>query len=214
MLATADNNQGKSSTNNSVWVAAVGVGIVAIAMYFRRQEMTPSTKMLIRAKEKIQKKDLDGALEDFNEAIRLDPKNVGAYNDRGYIRVEMGDNDEAMADYGEAIRLDSKCYPAYHNRGLLRKNLGFHEKALKDLNKAVKLNSKTPQATLLHRGHVKELLEDFDGAMADYDKVIHLDKNNREAYKHRSTLKQKLGDEEGAEKDREISSNLKRRKGR
>ena len=54
------------------------------------------------------KRDYDGAIKDFDEAIRLDPKYVVAYYNRGNARQNKGDNDRAIADYGEAIRTRSE----------------------------------------------------------------------------------------------------------
>ncbi|MBD0314344.1 MAG: tetratricopeptide repeat protein, partial [Microcoleus sp. T3-bin5] len=39
---------------------------------------------------------------DFNEAIRLNPKDAEAYNGRGAVRYDQGDIEGAIADYNEA----------------------------------------------------------------------------------------------------------------
>ena len=63
------------------------------------------------------KGDTDRAIADFNEAIRLDPKNAIAYTNRGLAYGDKGDTDRAIADLTEAIRLDPKNAIAYTNRG-------------------------------------------------------------------------------------------------
>jgi tetratricopeptide (TPR) repeat protein len=45
------------------------------------------------------------ALRDFEEAIKLDPKNGDLYNGRGYARVLMGDYAGGVTDSEEALRL-------------------------------------------------------------------------------------------------------------
>jgi tetratricopeptide (TPR) repeat protein len=52
--------------------------------------------------------DLDHAMADFNESIRVDPTYPAAYNDRGITWYRTGDLDRAIADYDQAIRLDPK----------------------------------------------------------------------------------------------------------
>ena len=51
------------------------------------------------------KGDLDGALDDYNEAIRLKPDEADVYYNRGITRKAKGDMDGALDDYNEAIRL-------------------------------------------------------------------------------------------------------------
>src|SRR5215475_13766723 len=69
------------------------------------------------------RKDYDGAIADYNEAIRLDPSqaltyHVVAYVNRARIYFDMKDYDRAIADYGEAIKLDPKLAAAFNLRGL------------------------------------------------------------------------------------------------
>ena len=58
------------------------------------------------------KTDLDRAIADFSEAIRLDPEDAVAYHHRGftYLRIayrrKTGDYERAIADYSEAIRIE------------------------------------------------------------------------------------------------------------
>ena len=63
------------------------------------------------------KGDYDRAIADYNEALRLDPKDASAYNNRGSAYAGEGDHDRAIADYNEALRLDPKYVYAYYNRG-------------------------------------------------------------------------------------------------
>src|SRR5882724_10035228 len=57
--------------------------------------------------------DHDLAIADYNEAIRLDPKNAAAYNNRGFAYGQKGDYDKALADFSEAIRLKPDYAVAY-----------------------------------------------------------------------------------------------------
>src|SRR5580704_15845876 len=70
-----------------------------------------------RGTEYKNKGDLDRAIADYSEAIRLDPEHVKAYNNRGITWAAKGELDRAIADYSEAIRLDPKYVDAYDNRG-------------------------------------------------------------------------------------------------
>lgn len=62
------------------------------------------------------------ALENFNEAIRLNPKFVSAYNDRGAVYLEMGRSAEALKDYNRVLELDPSMKTARLNREWLLEN--------------------------------------------------------------------------------------------
>ena len=54
-------------------------------------------------------------MADFNEAIRIDPEYVRAYNGRGYVWESKREYDKAIADYTEAIRIEPKDADSYNN---------------------------------------------------------------------------------------------------
>ena len=88
------------------------------------------------------KGDYDHAIADYNEAIRLNPKNSIAYNNRGNAYDDKGDLAHAIADYNEAIRLNPKYDQAYENRGVAYLYSGNLAKALADVSQASKLDPK------------------------------------------------------------------------
>jgi len=68
------------------------------------------------------KGDVEGALQDYNEAIRLNPEYAEAYNHRGVARYAKGDMEGALQDYNEAIRLKPDYVKALNNRGVARQS--------------------------------------------------------------------------------------------
>lgn len=63
--------------------------------------------------------DLDAAIADYSEAIKVHPDDPFAYNNRANARRDKGDIDGAIADYTEALRIDPDYTAAYVNRGLV-----------------------------------------------------------------------------------------------
>ena len=61
-----------------------------------------------RATERRETRDFDGAIADYTEALRLDPDNIVALNDKGYTHNERSEFDEAIAILDRAILLKKK----------------------------------------------------------------------------------------------------------
>jgi len=136
--------------------------------------------------------DLPGALADFTEAIRLNPKYVNAYNNRGNVRKDLGDLQGALADYTAAIELDPRCLGAYNNRGNIRQTRGDLAGALADYTAAIELD---PASATAHnnRGNLRRMQGDPAGALADYTAALTLDPAHADAYVNRGVLFQAQG---------------------
>ena len=88
--------------------------------------------------------DLDGALADFDEAVRLDPQDAVAFVNRGDVQDALGDFERAVANYNEAIRLDPQNAAAFFNRGDTRQKQGDLEGAVVDFGEAISSRSARP----------------------------------------------------------------------
>jgi tetratricopeptide (TPR) repeat protein len=85
---------------------------------------------------------LDNALSDYNEAIRLRPRERAWYNNRGIVGAGMKQYDKAIQDYDEAIRLDPSYPLPYLNRGNAWAKKKEFDQALRDYDQAIKLDDK------------------------------------------------------------------------
>jgi tetratricopeptide (TPR) repeat protein len=59
----------------------------------------------------------DRAIEDLDQAIRLNPNYALAFSSRGLAYARKGQPDRAIQDYDQAIRLNPKYADAFSNRG-------------------------------------------------------------------------------------------------
>ena len=131
-----------------------------------------------------EKKCYDKAIDDYNEAIHLDPKSAAAYYDRAGAFYDKDNYDRAIADCTEAIRLDPKLCDAYCYRGAAWHAKGNFDKAIADYGEAIRLDPKSAPA-YCDRGMAFCRKNDFDRAIADCTEAIRLDPKLCDAYCYR-----------------------------
>ncbi len=143
-----------------------------------------SNILLNRSKIRRENGDHKGALGDCKKSILLNPKNPGAYCNRGVVYEKMGLISEAIKDYSLAISLNRKYASAYYNRGSLLGVVGKYGKAVEDFNEAIAIS---PRFTLfyLNRAIAFKKMGKIDKAILDYDKIIEIDPDYAQAYCNR-----------------------------
>lgn len=114
----------------------------------------------------VQQKQLDAAIADFTEAIRLKPDDADAYFSRGITFSGQGKIDQAMADFTEVIRLRPTDHLAYYQRGLLYRIRQEPERALDNFNRAIALRPEFALA-FRDRGQLYQFLNRLPDALMD-----------------------------------------------
>ena len=113
------------------------------------------------------------AVADYDEAIKADPQQPAAYNNRGIAYAAAADYDKAIADYDKAIELTRTYASALNNRGLAYFNNGQKERAIADYDAAIKIE---PDAVRLNnRGNAYASRAQYDRAIQDFDAAVNLD---------------------------------------
>jgi tetratricopeptide (TPR) repeat protein len=134
------------------------------------------------------KGDLDHALRDYDEAIRVDPQNVLAWNNRGNVYARKNQRDKSTRDYSEAIRLNPNLEQAYCNRAIDYMAAGNMNKALADLTEAIRINPKFAEA-YSRRSVALMQLKRGNEALADAQTAVTLRPESSEAYLFRGRLR-------------------------
>ena len=171
----------------------------------------PLTKigvLLTRGSIYRQLKEYDKAIDDYTEIFKLNPNHVQAYNNRGNVYALKGLQEEAINDYDEAIKLDPKYPEAYNNRANQKAMKREYDVAIKDYTMALDLNFSQSATTYLLRGGIYETKEMFSNALSDYSKAIDLDEKDTDAYFIRGSLYLKIGQNDNAVKDFNITLGL------
>jgi len=141
----------------------------------------------------------DRAIDDYNEAIRLDPKYAIGFNNRGLAYQRKGQFDRAIEDYDQAIRLNPTYALAFANRANARRNKGRIDLAIADSNRAIGLNRSLAAGFFARADAYRDKSQwDFDAyladgayedrAIADYDEGIRLSPSNATAFLNRGLL--------------------------
>jgi lipoprotein NlpI len=123
------------------------------------------------------KGDHDAAIADYDEAIKLDPKNASAYNNRGSAKNDKGDSEAALADFNAAIKQNVRYASAYFNRGNALAARGEAMPAIKDYDVAVQYDRRNVNARIA-RGALLLAGGQSAKARADMRQAAALDRKN------------------------------------
>ena len=181
-------------------VCLLSIQIVSGLSLNAATEEERSARHMRRANEMRDMGDIQGALLDYNEAIRLDALNAEAYLNRGITRQNMKQLDTARDDYTIAIKIDPRLSDAYIQRGLVSMDKNDPEGAIADFSEAIRVDPEKTKAYAL-RAQTKFNEKDYAGAIVDYTATITLNPDNPRYLCERGKAKMKHGELDEALKD-------------
>lgn len=140
---------------------------------------------------KINKKDYDSAIDDFDKAIQLYPNLASFYSGRGLAKHGLGNNVEAMEDFERSIKLDTQRtepVETYLVLGSIKVTLGDYENAITNFDKILRLLPNFVDA--YHARAVARIqMGNYKSAIEDLDKVIKIVPQDPDLYKSRAFAK-------------------------
>jgi tetratricopeptide (TPR) repeat protein len=110
-----------------------------------------------RSKAHEHKGNLEGALSDYNEAVRLMPTASGWINNRGNVYLKMRRFDKAIEDYSKSLEMNPNSSISFNNRALAYFNLRAYDNSLADYAKALQSDPEYTQARINRANCFREL---------------------------------------------------------
>src|SRR5262249_24802893 len=109
--------------------------------------------------------DLDGALGDFAQAVKSNPRSLPGWQNRAHVLAErQGKTREAVEALTRVLELHPEQVPALISRGVLLARLGKKDEGQRDLKEALKRDGSGP-ATLYQAANVHALLGEKEQAL-------------------------------------------------
>jgi len=116
-------------------------------------------------------KNFTTAIKHFDAAIKYNPNDGAAYNDRALCMVELGIIDKAFYYFDKGIEVEPDYATIYHNKGWLLNNIGRYTQAIECFKKALSLESNRA-VTYDNLADAFFNLFDYQGALDAYKKVL------------------------------------------
>ena len=150
-----------------------------------------------RAEVYIHLADYNQALDDFSEAIVINPKFAEAYNNRASAYEHLKDFKRALDDSSKAIEINPRLGQAYNNRGIAYSELKEAEKAVEDFTKASELNPERSEP-YHNLGHIYMETNQIKEAINNFTEALRITPDNAKLYADRAGAYTKANNSEEA----------------
>jgi tetratricopeptide (TPR) repeat protein len=115
---------------------------------------------LKRGIERLESKDYQGAISEFNKLLEIEPKNIYAYVGRGAAKMYLEQYQSAKSDFDKALEITPDISLAYYFRGITNYALQDKPGAIADLRKA---------STLFKQENKLDLAQKADSAIKEIE---------------------------------------------
>jgi tetratricopeptide (TPR) repeat protein len=135
--------------------------------------------------------ELEGAIEDYQHALRIKPKWAEAYLGLGFVLLDKKDFEGAVDGFSRALKLKPTLVSAHHARGTAFMKQGRMEPAIIDFTSALKLDPHMAEA-YANRGLALMVLGREVEARTDLQKSLELKPELKKDLDQRIELARKL----------------------
>jgi tetratricopeptide (TPR) repeat protein len=163
----------------------------AIALYPEPPELVRAWRTKGVALARLQ--NLDGALDAYDRALDIDPKDAHTWLNKGATLSNKGLNEEAVEACKTATSLDPRDARAWFNLSAVQARLGHTDKALEAAQKAIDLNSRFA-APWSVKGNALLALKRVDEAREAYEHGLELEPQDASLLYNLSTVLERQRD--------------------
>jgi tetratricopeptide (TPR) repeat protein len=126
------------------------------------------------------KGDLDGAIREYREALRIQPDYAEAHNNLGNALEKKGDLDGAIREFREALRVQPDYADAHYNLGVALYDKGDLDGAIRESREALRIQPDDADAHF-NLGNALYGKGDLDGAIREYREALRIQPDNARA---------------------------------
>lgn len=165
------------------WCLILIMSFVVAACAGQQQQERDNQNLTARARAHtdlgaayFQKNQLEVALDEFNEAIKIDPSFSSAYNGLGLVHAALGEDSIADRYFQKAIQLDPKNSESRNNYGSFLCAKGRYDESIVEFLAAVKNPLYgTPSVAYTNAGVCAARKKDFVAAETYYKNALQID---------------------------------------
>jgi len=145
-----------------------------LAEVFEAHRTGQGQELYRQGKQFFEQKQYKKAMEAFQQALKLDPKNPSLHNYLGLTYKKLEFFEDALKSYQEAIRLKPTSSVYYYNLGMLYYDLKMYQQSVEALKLAIKNNSQDADNHYL-LGKAYARLKQRSAALEHYRELKKLD---------------------------------------
>ena len=140
----------------------------------------------------------DMAIDNFKNAIKLNPNLWGAYNNLGLALLEKGEKEKAVEVFKKLIKLNPNFSESYYHLGMILAQDSMIDKSVELFKKSIKKNPDFVKAYVA-LGNALEEMDKIDSAIKTWEKALEIDPTLDEIKEKLMTYKSISDDKEEKE---------------
>ena len=137
--------EGAEAAKNQDWDKAVEMLRKASAMDHKYADEL-ATVYQQRGFASAKNQQLQEAVQDYTEALKIEPNNVRIYEQRAAVEMKMYAYDKALADYAEASKLKPNEVRYYNYRAYIYETKEDNQNSMAETEKALKIDANNQEA--------------------------------------------------------------------